>query len=78
MAPPAVIIELVEHFARNSDVYQTNLNETEVRVQLIDPFFEALGWDIHNKQRYAESYNDVLHEYSLRSGPHTEAPGFGH
>ncbi|MGH9572165.1 MAG: Eco57I restriction-modification methylase domain-containing protein, partial [Candidatus Acidiferrales bacterium] len=76
MAPPNVIVELVEHFARNADVYRNNLNETEVRVQFIDPFFGALGWDIHNKQHYAESYKDVLHEYSLRSGPHTEAPDY--
>jgi len=76
MAPPPVIIELVEHFARNANVYRNNLNETEVRVQFIDPFFEALGWDIHNKQRYAESYKDVLHEYALRTGPHTEAPDY--
>ena len=76
MAPPPVIVDLVEHFARNADVYRNNLNETEVRVQFIDPFFEALGWDIHNKQRYAESYKDVLHEYTLRTGPHTEAPDY--
>lgn len=76
MALPTVIVELVEHFARNADVYRSNLNETEVRVQFIDPFFEALGWDIHNKQHYAESYKDVLHEYSLRSGPNTEAPDY--
>ena len=43
MAPPPIVIELVERFARNVAVYQNNLNETEVRVQFIDPFFEALG-----------------------------------
>jgi type I restriction-modification system DNA methylase subunit len=76
MAPPPNIVELVEHFGRNADVYRSNLNETEVRVQFIDPFFEALGWDIHNKQHYAETYKDVLHEYTLRTGPHTEAPDY--
>ena len=76
MAPPPIIAELVEHFTRNADVYRNNLNEAEVRVQFIDPFFEALGWDVHNKQRNAESYKDVLHEYSLRTGPHTEAPDY--
>jgi len=76
MPPPPIIVELVEHFARNAHDYKNNLNETEVRVQFIDPFFEALGWDVNNKQHYAESYKDVLHEYSLRSGPHTEAPDY--
>jgi hypothetical protein len=52
------------------------LNETEVRVQFVDPLFEALGWDIHNKQGYSETYKDVIHEYSLRSGAHSEAPDY--
>jgi hypothetical protein len=76
MAAPPAIVGLVEHFARNADVYRNSLNETEVRVQFIDPFFEALGWDIHNKQHYAETYKDVIHEYSLRTVAHTEAPDY--
>lgn len=76
MAVPPVIVELVEHFARNADVYRNSLNETELRVQFIDPFFEALGWDIHNKQHYAETYKDVIHEYSLRTAARTEAPDY--
>ncbi|MFB3918311.1 MAG: Eco57I restriction-modification methylase domain-containing protein [Terriglobales bacterium] len=76
MSAPQVIVDLVEHFASNADVYRKNLNETEVRVQFIDPFFEALGWDIHNKQHYAETYKDVVHEYSMPKGPHTEAPDY--
>jgi hypothetical protein len=31
MAPPPVIIGLVEHFAREADAFRHNLNETEVR-----------------------------------------------
>jgi len=76
MAAPPVIVKLVEHFARNADSYRISLNETEVRVQFIDPFFEALGWDIHNKRHYAETYKDVLHEYSLRTPAHAEAPDY--
>jgi hypothetical protein len=76
MGAPSVIVGLVEHFARNADVYRSNLNETELRVQFIDPFFEALGWDVHNKKHYAETYKDVIHEYSLRSAAHTEAPDY--
>jgi type I restriction-modification system DNA methylase subunit len=73
---PQSILELVEHFARNADAYRNTLNETELRLQFIDPFFEALGWDIHNKQHYAETYKDVIHEYSLKSGAYTEAPDY--
>jgi hypothetical protein len=28
--------------------------ETEIRVEFIDPFFKALGWDVHNEQGYAD------------------------
>lgn len=73
---PDAIVALTEHYRRNQDVYKTSLNETEVRVQFVDPFFEALGWDIHNRQHYAETYKDVVHEYSLRKGTHTEAPDY--
>jgi predicted type IV restriction endonuclease len=76
VAAPAVIVNLVKHFARNADAYRHSLNETEVRVQFVDPFFEALGWDIHNKHHYAETYKDVLHEYSLRTSTHTTAPDY--
>ncbi|MGD0830013.1 MAG: N-6 DNA methylase [Terracidiphilus sp.] len=69
-------MDLVEHFARNASVYKDSLNETEVRVQFIDPFFQELGWDIHNKLHYAETYKDVIHEYSLHKGPNTEAPDY--
>ncbi len=76
MSIPTAISELVEHFARNADVYRSSLNETEVRVQFIDPLFEALGWDVSNKQHYAETYKDVIHEYSLRTPGRTEAPDY--
>jgi len=29
-----------------------------VRAEFIDPFFEALGWDMRNVQGYAEQYKD--------------------
>ena len=38
------IAGLVERFARNLDVYKrADYKETQVRVEFIDPFFEALG-----------------------------------
>ena len=49
------IEELVERFRRNLDVYKKSAyNETQVRREFIDPFFEALGWDVSNKQGFAE------------------------
>ena len=50
-----VIADLVERFAHNLDAYsRADYKETEVRHEYIDPFFEALGWDIHNRARWPE------------------------
>ena len=76
MPAPAIVHELIEHFSRNHDDFRHSLNETEVRLQFVDPFFEALGWDIHNKSRFSETYKDVIHEYSLKSELHVEAPDY--
>jgi Alw26I/Eco31I/Esp3I family type II restriction m6 adenine DNA methyltransferase len=64
--PPKIIHDLVEKFARNSDAYLSpQYKEAEVRREFIDPFFEALGWDVQNQRGYAENYKDVVHEPSL-------------
>ena len=74
---PSSIHELVETFDRNLDAYKSgNYNETQVRVDFIDPFFEALGWDTHNKNRYAEQYRDVIHEDRVKIGGATKAPDY--
>ncbi|MBI3064780.1 MAG: hypothetical protein HYY82_07560, partial [Deltaproteobacteria bacterium] len=44
---PHEIEELIARFDRNIDAYQYQVyNETQVRREFIDPFFEALGWDV--------------------------------
>ena len=77
MPVPAKILEFVERFDRNLEAYkQGRYNETQVRREFIDPFFEALGWDIANKQGYAEAYKDVVHEDAIRVGRATKAPDY--
>jgi len=50
MPAPQIILELIERFERNIESYKSNgYNETQVRREFIDPFFEALGWDVNNK-----------------------------
>jgi predicted type IV restriction endonuclease len=62
MTPPDSVLELVERFEHNRQAYRSgHYNETQVRREFIDPFFEALGWDVANKQGYAEAYKDVVH-----------------
>ena len=77
MAPPDVLVELVERFGRNIDAYKSGqYNETQVRREFIDPLFIALGWDVNNKEGYAEAYKDVVHEDSIKVGGFTKAPDY--
>ncbi len=75
MPAPAIIAELVERFTRNRSTYTGNqYNETQLRREFLDPFFEALGWDMQNKLGYAEAYKDVVHEDAIKIGGATKAP----
>ena len=71
------ISALVERFGRNREAYLSGTyNETQLRREFIDPFFAALGWDVDNKQGYAEAYKDVIHEDAIKIGEHTKAPDY--
>jgi len=53
---PNTIAELVERFERNIESYNAGTyNETQVRREFIDPFFEALGCDVTNRSGYDEA-----------------------
>ena len=73
MAAPNTVLDLVDRYHRHA---ATSFNETQVRQEFINPFFEALGWDISNKQGYAEAYKDVIHEDTLKIGGTTKAPDY--
>jgi len=67
MTVPTPVVELVERFRRNLDVYKRDdYKEARVRVEFIDPLFEALGWDVRNEQGYAEQYKDVVQKPSVQ------------
>lgn len=75
MAAPKEILRLLERFAEQREAYQSaQYKELPIRVEFIDPFFKALGWDVHNERGYAEAYKDVIHEDALKIGGATEAP----
>lgn len=77
MAPPKEITQLVERFDCNRESYRSSqYNETQLRREFIDPFFENLGWDVTNKQGYAEAYKDVIHEDAIKVGGYTKAPDY--
>jgi len=51
---------LIEKFTSQIEFYKSNnYNEARTRQDFINPFFEALGWDIENKKQQLETYRDV-------------------
>jgi type I restriction-modification system DNA methylase subunit len=77
MSLPDRIKKLIETFDNNLESYKKGIyNETQVRREFIDPFFEELGWDVTNKQGYAEAYKDVIHEDAIKVGGVTKAPDY--
>ncbi|HPX31356.1 MAG TPA: N-6 DNA methylase, partial [Smithella sp.] len=77
MPAPQIILELIERFERNIESYKSNgYNETQVRREFIDPFFEALGWDVNNTAGHAEAYKDVIHEDAVKVSGVTKAPDY--
>lgn len=63
MSVPSDVEELVERFEYNLEDYKSGrYNEEQLRVEFVNPLFEALGWDVTNRQGYAEAYKDVIHE----------------
>lgn len=73
----AKITELVEKFSDQLPAYKkADYNETLTRKDFIDPFFEALGWDINNRSGAWEAYREVIHEDKLKIGGVTTAPDY--
>lgn len=71
------IAQLCEYFATNHKEYLTpGVKEAHVRQSLIDPFFEALGWDVRNTARIAPQYREVIPEDSLDVEGHQKAPDY--
>jgi hypothetical protein len=60
MTAPEIIHQLVKRFDEHREAYRSGkYNETQLRREFLDPLFEALGWDVFNRQGYAQK---VKHE----------------
>jgi len=76
-ATPTGITQLIEKFEQNLESYRNPAyGETQVRVEFINPLFDALGWDVANKAGHAEAYKDVIHEDAIKVGGATKAPDY--
>ena len=77
MPAPALIPQLIQRFAESLPAYRASgYKEANLRLEFIDPFFEALGWDVYNKQGYAEAYKHVVVEDALKIGSAVKAPDY--
>jgi len=62
-----IIIKLVSKYEKNKNNYHdSKYNETLLRSDFLDPFFEALGWDIKNKEEKPTNEREVILEESLK------------
>ena len=77
MPAPEVIHRLVDQFQRNYSTYKSNnYNETQLRQEFLNPFFEALGWDVANKKGWALQYREVIHEDRVEIDGSKKAPDY--
>jgi type I restriction-modification system DNA methylase subunit len=77
MTSPQIIKDLITRFIKNQASYSaSSYNEAQLRQEFLNPFFEALGWDISNRQGYAEAYKEVIHEDAIKIGTATKAPDY--
>lgn len=75
---PGIMLEKVRQFHEHIETYQSgDYNEAQLRIDFINPMLEALGWDVDNKQGYAEAYRDVVYEDALKIGGASKAPDYG-
>ncbi|MEN8221323.1 MAG: N-6 DNA methylase, partial [Pseudomonadota bacterium] len=75
--PISTIQALVKRFKAQLSTYQdSNYNEAQTRIDFINPFFTALGWDVDNKAGLAEPYRQVVYEDALKIGRATKIPDY--
>jgi hypothetical protein len=71
------VARLCQYFATNQqEFFASGMKEAHVRQVLIDPFLEALGWDVRNTAMAAPQYREVIPEDSLDVEGHQKAPDY--
>lgn len=71
------IARLCRYFATNRQAFAApGVKEAHIRQSLIDPLFEALGWDVANRAMVAPQYREVIPEDSLDVEGQQKAPDY--
>jgi|WetSurMetagenome_2_1015567.scaffolds.fasta_scaffold08893_3 type I restriction-modification system DNA methylase subunit len=77
MPAPEIIHRLVTQFEENRDLFHKGkINEAQLRLEFLDPFLEAIGWDVYNKNGYSPDYREVVTEDSLDIEGASKAPDY--
>jgi type I restriction-modification system DNA methylase subunit len=62
------VTDLISKYEEDKAYYQSpRYNETQLRTDFLDPFFELLGWDITNKSGKSNNEREVLVEEALKA-----------
>lgn len=74
---PDAVLRLIDKFQRQSESLKSpEYNETQLRIDYINPLFRELGWDLDNTQGFAEQYREVVHEDRVKVAGQTKAPDY--
>ncbi len=77
MPLPDPVAQLIENFAKNrSDYHKGHYNETQTRIDYVNPLFAALGWDMDNAAGLSELHREVIHEDKIKIAGRTKAPDY--
>jgi hypothetical protein len=77
MPAPDIIKQLVEQFERDLESYRSvSYKEAQLREEFLNPFFEALGWDMSNRSRKSFDDREVIHEDAMKIEDETKAPDY--
>ena len=77
MPLPESVAQLVERFeASRSEYHKGHYNETQTRIDYVNPLFAALGWDMGNRDGLSELLREVVHEDAIKIGGTTKAPDY--
>lgn len=71
------IAALVAVFTKNREAYRSpTFKEAQARTEFIDPFFIALGWDVHNQLHASLQYREVVVEDTVEIQGEKKAPDY--
>ncbi len=74
---PDSVKRLVDRFDQDRKVFLSgDYKEEQLRLEFLNPFFTALGWDIDNKQGLSETFKQVIHEESIKVAGASKAPDY--